>query len=276
MRTVFMRRFAIAFMAVALLSPRSGIGQESDSRLQAAIASASRSPGNVARDRYRHPLDVLRFFGIRDNEVVIEIEPGKGYWTEILAPYLKDRGRYEAALPDAASVPKVYAAELAMGRKAFLARLAADPRDFSKVVLTSLNGSAPIAPPNSVDMIMTFRNLHDWMAEGDADATLGALFTALKSGGVLAIEDHRAPADQPQDPKAKSGYVREDYAIALIEKAGFKLAARSEIGANPKDTKDYPAGVWTLPPSLRLGATDRAKYMAIGESDRFTLKFIKP
>jgi predicted methyltransferase len=132
-----------------------------------------------------------------------------------------------------------------------------------------------IAPPGTADMVLTFRNLHNWMQRGSIDDVLKVFHTALKPGGILAVEDHRARTDKPQDPDLRDGYVREDVAIDMIEKAGFKLLARSEVNANPKDTKDHPAGVWTLPPTYRMGEQDRAKYQTIGESDRFTLTFVK-
>jgi predicted methyltransferase len=133
-----------------------------------------------------------------------------------------------------------------------------------------------IASPGSADLILTFRNLHNWMGEGYADQALAACFTALKPGGILGIEEHRGRNDVPQDPKGENGYVRQDYAIALAKKAGFVLVGSSEINANPRDTKDWPKGVWTLPPSLAEGDKDRAKYVAIGEADNFVLKFQKP
>jgi predicted methyltransferase len=138
------------------------------------------------------------------------------------------------------------------------------------------NGSYSIAPPGSADLVLTFRNLHNWISGGYADAALAACFKALKPGGILGIEDHRGRADQPQDPKANSGYVREDYAIALAKKAGFELAGESQINANPRDTKDWVDGVWTLPPTLSQGDKDRDRYLAIGEADNFVLKFRKP
>lgn len=229
------------------------------------IGGPARSPFNVARDRYRHPVEVLRFFGVEPTQTVLEIEPGAGYWTEILAPYLAGRGRYIAALPVPAGA----------GWVRFLDRMKADPKDFGQVAVTGL-GDGPMVAPGSVDLVLSFRNLHDWMAEGNAALVLGLMFDALKPGGVLGMEDHRAPADKPQDPKARDGYVREDYAKALIEQAGFRFVAASPVGDNPRDTKDYPDGVWTLPPVLRLGAVDRAKYLAIGESDRWTMKFVRP
>jgi predicted methyltransferase len=268
MRNVFelhLRTAAIVLLTLALAAPLKATAAADDA-LAAAVASPARGAKNVVRDRYRHPLEALRFFGLKPDETVVEILPGGGYWTEILAPYLKAHGHYVAALAPASDPHG--------GRAAFLGKFA-DPARFGTITATTLAPGQDIAAPGSADLVLTFRNLHDWLADGTANADLATFYRALKPGGILGIEDHRAPDDKPQDPLAKSGYVREDYAIALIEKAGFKLVARSAIGDNPKDIKDYPAGVWTLPPTLKLGSTDRAKYLAIGESDRFTLKFIK-
>jgi len=254
------RRFALglAMMAAGVTRPASA----ATGALAAAIANNRRSPKNVARDRYRHPAQVLSFFGLRDNMTVLEIEPGGGYWTEILAPYLKAHGVYEAAVPPAA-------------RAKFVTKLQQDPASYGAVKLTALDDTVKLAPDGSVDMVLSFRNLHDWMADGTVKQKLALIHAALKSGGVFGIEDHRGLEMQPQDPLAKSGYVREDYAIALITKAGFKLTGVSQIGDNPRDTKNYSKGVWTLPPTLALGDVDRSKYLAIGESDRWTLKFRK-
>ncbi len=235
--------------------------------LAACIAGPWRSARNVARDRYRHPAAVLGFFGVTARRRVLEIEPGGGYWTEILAPYLKRQGRYIAALPSAG-------AEARAADQRFLAKLAANPGLYGEVEVTGLD-VPPLRAAGSVDMVLSFRNLHDWMADGTAAAKLAAVHAVLRPGGVFGIEDHRAAATAPQDPRATSGYVREDYAAGLIERAGFRLTGRSEVGANPRDTKDYPKGVWTLPPSLAAGAADRARYLAIGESDRWTMRFVK-
>jgi predicted methyltransferase len=204
---------------------------------------------------------------------VVEIWPGgAGFWTEILAPYLHDKGTYYAAVEESAA-----SKESADANAAFAAKLAADPAIYGKVIVTEFGGDRhAIAPDGTVDLIVTFRNLHNWLADHEAEAAFRTFYKALKPGGILGIEDHRGRIDQPQDPEAKTGYVRQDYAIALAEAAGFKFVGSSEVNANPKDTKDYTAGVWTLPPTLRLGDTDRAKYEAIGESDRFVLKFQKP
>jgi predicted methyltransferase len=231
-----------------------------------------RSPGNVARDLHRHPMETIAFFGIRPDSTVVEILPGSGgYYMEILAPWLKDSGRYIAAGRDAAAPPQ-YVAD----HQKLLARLAAQPELYGKVVVTQFNADRhDIAPPGSADFVLTFRNLHNWVERGEAEAALRAFHKALKPGGILGVADHRGRTDQTQEAQMKSGYVRQDYAIALIERAGFKLAGSSEVNANPKDTKDHPAGVWTLPPTYRLKDQDRARYAAIGESDRFTLKFVK-
>jgi predicted methyltransferase len=217
---------------------------------------------------------VLTFFGITRRSVVVEILPGAGgYWTEILAPYLHDDGRYIAANGDPASP----SAEVQKDNAGFRAKLAANPAIYDKVEITRFDADRfPVAEPGTADFVLTFRNIHNWMADGTADAAFRAFYAALKPGGILGVEEHRGRADQPQDPLAKSGYVREDYAIALAEAAGFKLAGRSEVNDNPKDTKDYSAGVWALPPTFRLKDQDRDKYAAIGESDRFVLRFVKP
>jgi len=270
---IYRRKLLAAALGVTsscLLRPGAA-NAATDPKLLAAIASPARSPANVARDRYRHPAEVLTFFGLRDDQSVVEIEPGAGYWTEILAPYLKARGTYRVAIPPPPAGNKREAAALA----AFINKLEEDPAAYGKVIVTGFAVNTPIAPPDAVDLVLSFRNLHDWMANGTAPASLAAIQAVLKPGGVLGIEDHRGLTTQPQDPLAKSGYVREDYAIALIEKAGFKLAGSSPAGDNPRDTKNYPKGVWTLPPVLAMGSVDRAKYLAIGESDRWTLKFTK-
>jgi predicted methyltransferase len=233
------------------------------------IASPRRSPANVKRDRYRHPAELLDFFGLKPTQSVLEIEPGGGYWTEILAPYLKAKGHYTAAIPSGTPAEQ---AEQAY----FLKKLGADPRDFSQVSTIPLSATQALGDPASYDFVLSCRNLHNWLAAGTAPAILGEIFAALKTGGTFGIEDHRAADNVPQDPKAKSGYVREDYAKQMILKAGFQYVASSEIGANPHDTKNYPDGVWDLPPSLHQGQVNRSKYLAIGESDRWTLKFVKP
>jgi predicted methyltransferase len=272
-RRSFLRASLIAGVAVLGL-PRPGGAAAGDPALQSLIGGAQRGDKNRLRDPYRHPLETLTFFGLKDDLTVVEILPGTGgYWTEILAPYLKAHGTYYAAGPAKDTTSEEGKKEIT----GFAAKLAADPADYGKVIVTEFAGDQhDIAPPGSADLVVTFRNVHNWMANGTADQAFAAFFKALKPGGVLGIEEHRGRTDQPQDPLAKSGYVREDYAIALAEKAGFKLLDRSEVNANPKDTKDYAVGVWALPPTYRLKDQDHAKYEAIGESDRFTLTFVKP
>jgi predicted methyltransferase len=261
------RRGFVAAGAVALGGPvwaQTAV----DATLRAAIANPKRNPKNVARDRYRKPYELLKFFGLKDTQSVLEIQPGGGYWTEILAPYLAPQGQYTAAVPDLTPHEKDLEA-------AYTKKLAVDPVAYGKVKVVPF-GHGPLGAPNSYDLILSFRNLHDWLEQDRTTALLAEIYAALKPCGIFGIEDHRWPATEPQDPKAKNGYVSEVYAKTLIEAAGFKFVAASEIGANPKDTKDYPDGVWDLPPTLRGGAKDRAKYLAIGESDRWTFKFIKP
>lgn len=243
-----------------------------DPALAAAITGSWRTPKFAARDAARHPAEELAFFGITPAMTVVEIWPGGGYWTEILAPYLRDHGTYYAAV----SPPSPDAAD-AKADAAFRAKIEASKANFGDIKITHFGkGDDAIAPPGSADLVVTFRNLHNWMEEGWTDEALHAIYVALKPGGILGVEDHRARTDQPQDPKAQSGYVRQDYTIELAKKAGFELVASSEINANPKDTKDWPEGVWTLPPTFALGDKDRAKYAAIGEADNFVLKFRKP
>jgi predicted methyltransferase len=240
--------------------------------LEQLAAASHRSPRNVARDAARHPVEVLKFFGVQPDHTVVEILPGSaGYYMEILAPYLKDKGRYIAADRDATAAPQYLA-----DNQRLLARLKAEPDLYGNVVVTQFNaGRHEIAPPGSADFVLTFRNLHNWLERGELEGALRAFHAALKPGGVLGVVDHRGRGDLSQEAQMKSGYVREDVAIERIERAGFRLVARSEVNANPRDTKDHPAGVWTLPPTYRLKDQDRAKYAAIGESDRFTLKFVK-
>ena len=242
--------------------------------IEVALAGAHRSDANRARDGSRHPLDTLLFFGIKPDMTVVEAWPGAGGWyTEILAPLLAVNGKLIAApMPPAPGNEFVTS-----GLKAFGDKLAARPDLYGKVAVTALGpGVDAIAPPGSVDMVVTFRNVHNWMNLGFAPEAFAAMFKALKPGGILGVVDHRGNPDKPQDPRAANGYVNEAYAIELIKAAGFEFVASSEINANPRDTKDYAQGVWTLPPDYRLGNRERAKYEAIGESDRFTLKFRKP
>jgi predicted methyltransferase len=269
-----LRRSLFALAAFLLISApaRADIPADNLAKLKEIVAGSHRDSANAARDRYRHPVETLQFFGLRDDMTVVEVQPGgAGWWTEILAPYLKDNGVYYAAHPLEGESKGARAT-----RETYERKLKEHPDLYGKVKVTPFSEKgSEITPPGAADMVLTFRNLHNWMQRGSMNDVLKVFHTALKPGGILAIEDHRARTDKPQDPDLRDGYVREDYAIEAIEKAGFKLLARSEVNANPKDTKDHPAGVWTLPPTYRMGDQDRAKYEATGESDRFTLIFAK-
>jgi len=246
--------------------------------LDAAIAGDHRSDANKARDRYRHPKETLAFFGFRSDMTVVEVWPGGGWYTEILAPALKDKGKLYAA-QYGINPPFAYQRQY-FGT--FMVKLGTDPEPYRAVSVTSLDFpyELELAPRASADMVLTFRNVHNWLGEGyGADsARLGfvAMFDALKPGGILGIVDHRWPDPDNEDPLAENGYVSEDRVIRAAEEAGFEFAGRSDVNRNPKDTHDHPQGVWTLPPTLALGEQDRDRYLEIGESDRFTLKFVKP
>lgn len=231
--------------------------------LAAAIAGPWRGDANRARDLHRHPYQTLQFFGVGSRARVIEISPGAGWYSEILAPYLRLSGTYIAANAGSAS--------------ALRARFAADPARYDRAQLIEYDGKAPmLGAPGSADMVLTFRNVHNWVAGDNADAYFKAFHDVLKPGGVLGVVDHRARPGTPLETMKKSGYLTEDLVIALATRAGFRLDARSEINANPKDDADHPNGVWTLPPTNRHDKADDAKYRAIGESDRMTLRFVKP
>lgn len=244
--------------------------------LEEIITASHRSEAHIARNQYRHPLETLRFFQVEENMTVVEIWPGaKGWYTEILAPYLKDEGKLYAAHFSADSKVKYFTNSLA----AFKNKLANNPDIYSKVLITTLNAPTEIdiAPKNSADRVLTFRNVHNWLKqEGNGIHVFKAMYDTLKPGGILGVVEHRAAEGTTLEQMQKSGYVSESYTIALAKKAGFELLEKSEINANPKDNKDHPKGVWTLPPSLRLGKENKDHYLSIGESDRMTLKFIKP
>ena len=258
----------------ALLSaaPALAAGGDVDAALSQALKGAWREPANAARDQYRHPRETLEFFGLRQDMTVVQLWPGTGWYTEVLAPVLKDHGQ----LVDAA-VPARGESE-SDSTVRYLAKLKADPAVYGKVKVVDFSPPAKmdLGPAGTADMVLTFRNLHNWQGRGQLDAVFQAAFKVLKHGGVFGVCEHRAAAGKSVDETFRSGYMPVDYVIREAEKAGFKLAAQSEINANPKDTKDYPKGVWTLPPTFALGDTDHAKYAAIGESDRMTLKFVKP
>jgi predicted methyltransferase len=243
-----------------------------DPALKASVANPARSPQFSARDGARKPAEVLSFAGLKPTMTVVEIGPSGGYWTEILAPYLSKQGTYYTAI-----APRAMSERAATAADNWAKKLESNKSTWGNVKVSDFGkGAMNIAPPGSADAVLTFRNVHNWMAQGYAEDAFKGFYDALKPGGVLVVEEHRAPTDKPQDPKAASGYVREDYTKELAQKAGFEFVESSEILANPKDTKNWEKGVWTLPPTLALGDTDREKYVAIGEADNFLLKFRKP
>lgn len=241
------------------------------SQLTQAIASDQRSDNNKARDIYRHPKETLEFFGFNSSMTVVEITPGGGWYTEILAPALKGKGKlYGAHYPDTGE-DNYYS----NSRKKLEQKLASNDI-YSEVELTNFvpRQESTLAPKGTADLVLTFRNLHNWKEDGTLQVFKDA-YTALKKGGVLGVVEHRMPENQNFSENMSSGYFPEALAVKLALEAGFTLADSSDINANPKDSAKHPKGVWTLPPVLRLGDEDKAKYLAIGESDRMTLKFIK-
>ncbi|GGY69555.1 methyltransferase [Cellvibrio zantedeschiae] len=236
-------------------------------QLETSIAGSWRSEKNKARDQYRHPLETLTFFGITPKAKVIELFPGGSTWyTEILAPFLKDSGQltvvnFKSEKEDNSQKDK----------------FAADPARYGKVKVVEISKTnMSFGEPGSADFFLTFRNVHNFAMQGTHSQLFAEIYKVLKPGGVLGIEDHRAAEGKTFEEVKMSGYLPEEFVIAEAEKAGFKLDARSPVNNNAKDTKNYPKGVWTLPPVLREGDTDKDKYLAIGESDRFTLRFVKP
>ena len=246
--------------------------------LDAVLAGDWRSEANKARDVYRHPRETLACFGVQPTQRVIEIWPGGGWYAEVLAPLLRDGGNYTGIIVDPAKEPDADGTRYAGSTNSKLRALFAKRPDlFGKARLLEAGSAAPVlGAVNTADVVLTFRNAHNWVMAGNEQAMFKAFFAVLRPGGTLGVVDHRAAPDQPPAEMKTSGYLPEAYVIALAEGAGFKLAGKSEVNANPADTKDYPEGVWTLPPRLALGDKDRARYLAIGESDRMTLRFTKP
>ena len=272
---LFSRRQAMALLACTATPLQAQTA--ADDGLAAAVNGPQRTPAYRQRDAARHPLETLRFFGLLPTHAVIELAPGGGWYTEILAPYLRERGQ-------------LYAAHYAVddlnafrrrARTAFEERMALNPALYDRVKLGTLpappayDQMADIAPPGGADAVLTFRNIHNWLEGGHLDQSLRSFARALKVGGSFGVEEHRAAPGTPLAQMKSSGYVTEDLVIERAQAAGFELVARSELNANPRDTKDYAKGVWTLPPTMADGALDREKYLAIGESDRMTHRYVK-
>jgi predicted methyltransferase len=268
-----MIRRAAALLLIASVTTTPIFAQETQkpaadpaTALAAALAAPTRTPANVARDKYRHPAETLAFFELQPGQTVVELWPGGGWYTEVLAPYLAPAGTLFVVPPTGNYEQRIRT------------KIASNPV-YGKVQVAPFNSGQPTAvAAGSADLVLTFRNVHSWL-DGDspiADQVFAEAFRVLKPGGTLGVVEHRLPDSADDSKQLTSGYVKVSTVRKLAEKAGFKLVGSSEINANPKDTADHPDGVWTLPPNLRLGDKDREKYLAIGESDRMTLKFVKP
>jgi predicted methyltransferase len=270
-----MKPALLAVTLTALLAPvfsHAAAPTVSAEQYAKVLAGSWRAPENVARDGYRHPQQSLQFFGLGPQQTVIEITPGNGWYSELLAPLLKENGQYIAAVQAPTVSDNARKSEEKLKNK-----FAAEPAQYAKAQVLEFDPKAPVfGQPGSADAVLTFRNVHNWVLADTAPLVFQGFFKVLKPGGVLGVVDHRAKDGASLEDIKHSGYLTTDYVVKLATDAGFKLEAQSEINANPKDTKDYPEGVWTLPPALTLGDKDRAKYVAIGESDRMTLRFVKP
>ncbi|TQV67773.1 class I SAM-dependent methyltransferase [Exilibacterium tricleocarpae] len=267
---------SVSFVVVlALLCWASALRAEVEvTNYKSAVEGEHRTAAYAQRDEYRNPAATLAFFGVAPDMSVVEIWPGGGWYSEILAPLLRENGTFYAAH---------FPVETEVGyfqrvRKNYAQKLAAAPALYDKVVVTEFHPPSGVSagPAGKVDRVLTFRNVHNWMKAGYDQRAFDEFFALLKPGGVLGVVEHRARPGTDKAAMGASGYVTEAYVIARAEAAGFVLEAKSEVNANPRDSAQHPQGVWTLPPSLRLGETDRDKYLAIGESDRMTLKFRRP
>jgi predicted methyltransferase len=270
-----MRKSWLLLAAAALAVPAiASLPQMVIDQLDAVSVAGQRTAPNIARDKYRHPVQTLTFFGVRPNDTVIEIWPGGGYWTEMLAPYLYEKGKLILVTPPGKPAENI------------VAKMATNPVVYSRVqrgFFPSALGGANRVADGTADKVLTFRNVHNWrmgmMRDDKQDYSLEAfqeMYRMLKPGGVLGIEDHRLPESASDERERTSGYIKVSTVRRLAEQAGFKFDGASEINANRRDTADWPKGVWTLPPSYAEGDRGKARYEAIGESDRMTLKFVKP
>ncbi len=273
-KSAFITSFLLgsALFACQILAAENHSGATALTLEELAVGS-HRSATNIARNEFRHPVETLQFFGLRADMTVIEILPSTGWYTEIVAPFVRDHGKYYAAHFS----PNASASYMAPNLQAFEEKITADPELYGKITVRHLNPphEVAIAPAASADLAMTFRNVHNWIMAGQEHEFFAAFYAALKPGGVLGVVEHRAKPDAGMDVMRTTGYVTEQYVIEVATAAGFELVDKSEINANPKDSTVHPEGVWTLAPNYRLGDVDRAKYAAIGESDRMTLKFVK-
>jgi len=255
-------------------APSAATPEAPEAKIRGALAGTVRTDKERARDGARHPTETLSFMGVRENASVLELWPGGGYYTSILAPVLAERGKLTITHFDAKGDPKAYDTKSTLE---LFARLDKNPEVFGKVARQQIaTPSVNFGAPASYDFVLTFRNIHNWVEGRFADKVFAEAFRVLKPGGVLGIEEHRGKPGMSVEAIDKTGYVPEDYVRQLAERAGFRFDARSDVNANPKDTTDHPNGVWSLPPSFAGKDVDREKFAAIGESDRMTLRFIKP
>lgn len=262
------KMLAALVVAAVALPTASVVAQKASSAIAAAVADANRTPANRARDRYRHPAETLAFFGVRPDQTVVEFQPAGGWYTEILAPMLSAKGRYIGLTGSSQRARDGVAVLLAKGGDRYAHATAA--------TLDAAAGTSSV-PDGSADVVLTFRNVHNLIMAGggNAEGAFKAFHRMLKPGGTLGVVDHRLPEGGDAAAEMKSGYLKRSTVVRLATQAGFRLAGESKVNANAKDTHDWTEGVWTLPPTLRLGDKDRAKYLAIGESDRMTLRFVK-
>jgi predicted methyltransferase len=271
-----MNRIALAAACLSIAAchkSSSKSSSEPDAKLQSALAAPTRTDAERARDKFRHPAETLAFFELKPDMHVVELVPGSGWYTAILAPYLHDKGALTITMGDPNGPPDKESTKQAQEMQKRLASMPA----FDKVTTVRWDSQNPqLGPDGSADMVVTFRNVHNWIPAGTAPNVFAAIAKVLKPGGVLGVTDHRAAKDQTDKQVDDTGYVSEAQVIALAKAAGLELDARSDINANPKDTKDYPHGVWSLPPTYAGKDVDHDKFTAIGESDRMTLRFRKP
>lgn len=277
-----LRGWLCLWLALCLQPARAG---EVETLIDLALAGDHRQPGFSERDPYRHPRETLLFFGLQPDMTVVEVWPARGWYTEILAPVLRERGVYYAA--GFALSQATTSAHRKKIQVEFAEKLRQRPEIYDHVVVTELDAPArtAIAPPGSADLVLTFRNVHNWMKDGNTQAMFETFYRVLKPGGVLGVVEHRAAPKTSLERMVQSGYVTTEFIVALAEAVGFRLEESSEINANPNDPGNHPAGVWTLPPTLHhckqmttgpeVDACTR-QYRAIGESDRMTLRFRKP
>ena len=275
--TSLLSRFVPVLLASLSLTAVAQAAPSLQQELAPILAGSHRSDANKSRDQYRHPAQTLSFFGVQPGQTVIEITPGAGWYAEVLAPLLQEKGQYIAGVFSSAGMSERGAEGNTKRNAALTDKFKTTPALYSKAKVVEMDFKVPsLGTPDSADVVLTFRNVHNWAGNGSHVGMFKAMFAVLKPGGVLGVVDHRADKSHDLKKALDAGYLPEEWVIAEAEKAGFKLDSKSDVNNNPKDTKNHEKGVWTLPPVLALKDVDKDKYLAIGESDRFTLRFVKP